>query len=101
MEPDYILLKRLGLSKLGIACYQFLIEHQSHARVTLIAEYLGANRTNLYRTLAELEAHGFLRSYKAETIYYSAEPLRHALAALHERERRMLNYLILQQERLR
>lgn len=101
MEPDYSLLKRLGLSKLAVACYQFLSEQHGHARVTNIAEHLGANRTNLYRTLAELEAHGFLRSFRAETLYYSAEPLRAALATLHERERRMLGQLIRRQERLR
>lgn len=98
---DYVLLRRLGLSKTSIACYRYLSETSSHQRVAVIAKHVGANRSNLYRTLQELEQHGFVQSFEAETLYYMAKPLREALAALHMRERQMFNLLIRRQDRLR
>ncbi len=65
MKNDFSTLSKLGLSRLGIACYASLLE-DGNATARVLAKRLGKSDKSLYRMLRELEEKGFVTTFKGE-----------------------------------
>lgn len=95
----YLVLKRLGLSKAAVTCYESLYEDGA-ASATQLAGRLALPRTGLYRVLRDLEAKGFVRSIKStgQPVYFHAEHLETALKNLSAYQNRLALELINEQK---
>ncbi len=85
------ILKKLGLNKAAITCYEALIE-KGPADTRKLAHRLKLPQTNLYKTLNWLVEQGFVEKFKMTTqpALFIARPLDEALPEHYTYQRRLV-----------
>jgi sugar-specific transcriptional regulator TrmB len=84
MQPikkrDYSLLRKLGLSKQAVACYQSLVNNGG-GKVSELSQRLNLPRTGLYKVLDKLNEQGFVSKIRVDgaSTSYSAWPINRAM----------------------
>ena len=85
---DFSGLAKLGLSKLEIICYVYLVSNGGSTAKQIKAGVV-RNRNSIYRALSRLQTIGFATSYKAddEITYYYSTTIEQALENLAQYQR--------------
>ena len=94
----YAVLRKLGLSKLAVLCYESLFT-DGGATASQLADKLSQSRTGMYRVLRDMERQGFITCIKstAQPAYFYAELIDRAILRNAAYRRMLVGQLIQEQ----